>query len=708
MSINSQQEGDLILNDLSIITSQQVRVEIPLLDIIEIGVGESGQSGNVSINSSGNINLNNITIESDTKGDERAGDVTITSLGTISLDDSQLKAITSDDGDAGDITIKTPQDIQLTNESQLQADTEGKGNAGNIEIQAQTLELNQSTSLTTETSGAGKPGTIIIQAKTIDIGENAQISATVTADSTNEEGGGNINIFANSLNISGSLGIFAETAGAADAGTLTLLPYRGVGEQLNAFDPDLNITFTENGFISARTTSTGQGGNINIFAPENIDIIGDGKISVETTGTGNAGEIKIEAQNLTLTEGIAISAETNSAGAAGTIEINSPTVTIGNDASISATALEGATNTAAGGNITINSSDLNISGRLGIFAETAGESPAGTLTLNPYRGVGEQGSRGVGEQLGEFDPNLNITFTENGFISARTKATGDGGNINIFAPENINITGEGRITVETTSTGNAGTINIDTQNLTIAENTTISASTSDSGEGGTININPTQTFELEGQIITETTGTGNGGNIFINTGEMTAPNSTISAKSTDTGNAGDIEITAQENITTGIITSEANNTTETPNGGNISITSEQGQINATQAIQSFSNRGNAGDVTLQAKTDITTDTINSHGQTQGGQITITSETGNIDTSAGTLANYSGGGNGGKVTIEAPSGNITTNNIYTFADADGGEISLKAGGNINLTDNTNIISASEPPEKERGSGGVGKG
>ncbi|MEM1170940.1 MAG: proprotein convertase P-domain-containing protein, partial [Cyanobacteria bacterium P01_H01_bin.35] len=527
--IESQQERDLVLDDFSIITSKQVEIQIPNVDIITVNVGESGQSGDVFIDGSSNINLNNVNIQSDTKGDERAGDVTITSIGTITLDNSNIFAITSDDGDAGNITIKTPQEIQLTNGSQLQADTEGAGNAGTIEIQAQTLDLNQTTSLTTESRGGGKPGTINITANTIDIRENAQISATVTANSTNEAGGGNINIEANNLNISGALGIFAETAGAAEAGT---------------------------------------------------------------------------------------------------------------------------------------------------------------LTLNPYKGVGEE--------LGEFDPNLNITFSENGFISARTTSTGNGGNIEIFAPENINIFGEGSITVETTGTGKAGTINIDTQNLTIAENTTISASTSNSGEGGIININPTQAFQLEGQIITETTGARKGGTITIKTGEMSAPNSTISAKSTNAGNAGSIEITAQNNITTGIITSEANNNTQTADGGNISITSEQGEINATKVIQSFSNQGNAGDVTLQAKTDIITDdTISSHGQQQGGQITITSETGNIDTSAGTLANYSGGGNGGDVTMEAAGGNITANNIYTFADADGGTINLKAGNNINLTENTNIISASEP-------------
>ncbi|GGA30808.1 CHAT domain-containing protein [Okeania sp. KiyG1] len=904
VTIESQPQGNLLLSDSSIITSKQVSIKLSENETIQIDVGATqGQSGPVSILSSGNINLNNVTIESDTKGDQPAGNVNIYSLGNITLDNTDILSTTNAQGDAGQITLETDQNIQLTNSSRLQASTEATGNAGTINIQANNLNLDQNTSLITETTGAGNPGSITIEAQTLDIGQDAQISATVLIGSTstgdgghitintnelnitgklgifaeteasanagiltlspykdnpdldinfsndgfisastsstgnggnifisapenidisgegfiavetsgtgnagiidiqtenltisngvaisastedkgnagqininttnftlekgtslttetnsagkagdieittekltigenaqisatareganNTEAGGNISINANELFISGKLGIFAETAGESPAGTLTLNPYRegnppltppGSGEnppltppRRGNFDPDLNITFTEKGFISARTTSTGDGGNIYIFAPENINISGEGKISVETTGKGNAGTIDIQTENLNLSEQVAISAETNSAGKAGDININSQTVTIGKGTEISATAGEKATNNEGGGNITINTNDLLISGKLGIFAETEGKAKAGTLTLNPYR-EGNPPLAPPPPRRGDGDPDLNITFTENGYISARTFSTGNGGDINIKAPENINISGEGRITVETEGAGNAGTIDIQTENLTIAENTEISASTSDSGDGGRININPTQTFQLEGQILTETTGTGKGGTITINTGEMNAPNSTISAKSTDAGNAGTIDITAQENITTGIITSEANNKKETADGGNISIVSEQGEINATQPIQSFSEGANAGNVTLQAKTDIITNTISSHGQQEGGQITIISETGNIDTSNGDfLANYSGGGNAGNLTLEAPQGNITTGNIYSFADADGGQISIKAGGDINIKENSNIISASEPPEGERGSRGVGRG
>ncbi|MGD1806708.1 filamentous hemagglutinin N-terminal domain-containing protein, partial [Dapis sp. BLCC M126] len=700
-----------------------------------------GDGGNIILFSPEILNITGngqITVSSSGAGD--AGFVEIISPKITLSDGIDITAFTAGQGKAGNINLEGDQ-INIQPNTQILAFTENTGDGGNITVMAaEILNLEADTQLSVETNRGGKAGNIEIITPQLTIGNNAQISATVNIGATSTEPGGNITINTNQLDIAGELGIFAETESTADAGILTLSPYKD--------NPNLDITFTNDGFISASTSSTGNGGNINLTAPESINIKGDGNISVQTTDEGNAGTININTKNLTLSDRVAISAstedkgnagainidtqnltletgtslttETNNQGQAGNIEITTQELTIGENAQISATAREGSSNTEAGGNITINATDILISGRLGIFAETAGETPAGTLTVNPYRIDGGMGRGGEGDPSlthprrgirGEFDPNLNITFTENGFISARTRSIGDGGNINIFAPENINISGEGRITVETEGSGDAGSINIETENLTIAEKTTISAATSNSGDGGRIDIIPSQTFQLEGQIITETTGEGNGGTITIKTGEMTAPNSTISAKSTAAGNAGQINIEAQNNITTGIITSEANNQTETANGGNISIISQNGEIDATKPIQSFSDQANAGDVNLQAKTDITTNTISSHGQQEGGQITITSETGNIDSSNSQfLANYSGGGDGGNVTIEAPQGNISTRDIYSFADADGGQITLKAGGDINITNNSNIISASEPPEKEgeRGSGGVGRG
>ena len=720
VTIESQAQGNLQLNDSSVITGKKIttkaiiEIELPnnkekqitFSGTFDLGNTES-ESGNVFFFSSGNLNLNNVIIESNTKGDQNAGKVNIYSLGDITLSNTDILSTTNAQGDAGEIIIETPQNIQLTNKSKLIASTESIGNAGLIDIEANNLILDKNTNLITETASAGDPGAITIEAKSIDIGENAKISATVLIGSTSAGNGGNITINTNQLNITGKLGIFAETESSANAGILSLSPYKN--------SPDLNIEFSNNGSISASTSSTGNGGNIIIKATDNISLKGKGFIATEASGTGNAGTIEIETNNLRISNGVAISAstknkgdagqikidttdftlkkgtslttESSSAGLPGDIVINTQKLTIGKNSQISATAKKGASNTEVGGYITINANQLEISGKLGIFAETAGKSPAGTLTLNPYKN----------------DPNLSIEFKEQGFISARSTSIGSGGNINIQAPENINIKGEGSITVETRGSGNAGIISIETENLTIAEKVKISASTSESGNGGNININSSQKFQLEGRILTDTKGTGDGGSINIKTGEMNAPKSTISTKSDNVGNAGTINIAAQENITTGILTSEANNKTKKADGGRISIISERGKINATQAIQSFSNGGNAGDVILQGQTDITTNTISSHGQQQGGQISITSETGNIDTSGGNfLANYSGEGNAGDLIIKALQGNITTTGIYSYADSDGGQITIKAGNNINIKDNSNIISASEPPRDSSGS------
>ncbi|MGD1704300.1 beta strand repeat-containing protein, partial [Dapis sp. BLCC M229] len=685
--------------------------------------GAEGQPGKIDIQTGSLEVTNGAQISASTEGIGNAGTINITAQDSVVFDGRSSNGLSSSafsevkpeaEGNAGNISI-TASSLEVTNGGIIDASTKGNGDGGSIIVEAtERFNLDNDSQLSVETNSTGIAGDIKIDTPELNIRDNAQISATAKENATNtDEVGGKITINSNELNISSPGGILAETKGEAPAGTLNLNTYND--------NPDLDINFSNQGAISASTTGAGNGGDINIEAPETIDISGDGKISVETTGAGDAGSIKIETQNLTTTDGIDITAsttgggdagninittnnfdleagtslttETDSSGRAGDITINSETLTIGEGAKISATALENATSTDRTGNITINSNELNIFGELGIFAETQGEAPAGTLKLNTYND----------------NPDLNINFSESGFISARTFSSGNGGNIEIFAPESINITGDGQITVKTEGAGNAGKINIQTPNLTIAENITISAATSDSGKGGSINIDSSQTFQLDGQLLTETTGTGEGGNITINTGSLTAENGIISAKSTETAteNAGSIEITAQENITTGIITSSANNATEAADGGEISITSEQGEINATQPIQSFSEQGNAGDVTLKAKTNVTTNIISSHGQQQGGQINITAETGNIDTSNGTLANYSGGGDGGNVNLTAPQGDITTSNIYSFADGDGGQINIKAGGEINLAENSNIISASEP-SGEQGSGEAGRG
>ncbi|MDE5116249.1 MAG: filamentous hemagglutinin, partial [Trichodesmium sp. St2_bin2_1] len=312
VTIESKTQEPLQIKDSSIITSEQVTVEI-FGEQIQIETGDT-QSGDVFINSSGDLNLSNVTIESDTKSDEAAGDVNIYSIGNITLDNTDIISTTSSKGKAGQITLETDQNIELTNNSKILASTEDIGNAGEINIKANNLTLDQNTRLITETASEGNPGEITIQASTVDIGENAQASATVLIGSSSTGDGGNITIDTNQLNITGKLGIFAETEAGANAGILRISPYKN--------NPNLDITFKNDGFISASTSSTGNGGNIFIKAPENINITGQGFIATETSGTGNAGIIDIKTNNLRISNGVKINASTEDQGNAGHIKIN--------------------------------------------------------------------------------------------------------------------------------------------------------------------------------------------------------------------------------------------------------------------------------------------------------------------------------------------------------------------------------------------------
>ncbi len=114
----------------------------------------------------------------------------------------------------------------------------------------------------------------------------------------------------------------------------------------------------------------------------------------------------------------------------------------------------------------------------------------------------------------------------------------------------------------------------------------------------------------------------------------------------------------------GDITLGDNVTFSTP----VTLRSQNGSINTN----GFTITG-AGNITLIANQGITTGTIINPGQ----QITITSNSGNIDTSAGTLNTSSTTGNGGDITLTSAQGAITTGNLNASGVTGGGSITISA-------------------------------
>ncbi|MBJ7899516.1 MAG: filamentous hemagglutinin N-terminal domain-containing protein, partial [Cyanobacteria bacterium RI_101] len=590
-----------------------------------------------------------------TEGSGASNDLILQTERLSVTDGALISASTASAGQGGSLTINSAERIELRGEgSSLQARTQGAGNAGNITITTPFFTVADGAEASVETTGAGSPGDIFIETNRLDIGANAELSATVTPASTNTQGGGSITLQTSELNISGQLGIFAETQGAAPAGNLRINP--------NDNNPDLNIRFTDDGFISARTAAGGQGGNIDISAPDLIDIRGQGRITAETSGAGNAGSIEFTSQRLNLADGVEVSATTTGTGNAGNISVNTPvnltigansrltaetqsagragditvtaeTISLGTNSELSARATQTSTNQEGGGSINLNASQLNISGQLGIFAETQGQAPAGNLTIRP-----------------ELTPDLNIRFTDNGFISALTTASGQGGNIDISAPDLIDIRGQGRITTETSGAGNAGVINLNSQRLNLQDGIAVSASTSNSGQGGSLTITAPESIRLQGaQLSTQATSAGEAGDINLTTRQLELTENGLISASSDRSRGGNVNLQNLETLTVnqgeisastvdgsaGSLTVNSNQlavnrvslnqgslavkATGAGNSGNLSVNARTVELNNDAEISASTNSGAGESVTL---TNVDTLTLNN-----GSQITATTQTG---------------------------------------------------------------------------------
>jgi len=195
----------------------------------------------------------------------------------------------------------------------------------------------------------------------------------------------------------------------------------------------------------------------------------------------------------------------------------------------------------------------------------------------------------------------------------------------------------------------------------------------------------------------------NGRDIYISAGNggaiiFTSDNGTIDTvgtlKSTSLNrNGGNITLDANGDITTVNIESFSVNG---GNAGEITLKSDNGIIDTTAGIvNSGSVTGNGAKTTISAEGDITTANIASASQEgNSGEILLESHSGDIDTTAGTLNSGTVTGNGAKITVSAE-GDITTATVFSVSpESDSSEISITSNnGKIDTTAGI-LVSASD--------------
>ncbi|MGD1717190.1 CHAT domain-containing protein [Dapis sp. BLCC M172] len=266
--------------------------------------------------------------------------------------------------------------------------------------------------------------------------------------------------------------------------------------------------------------------------------------------------------------------------------------------------------------------------------------------------------------------------------------------------------------------GDGGNITINSQNGAVNSTSYLIFSSSSSNSGS---LNISAFGDIKTESVDSFSASGNAGNVTMNSPTGSINMGFIDSQSYGNGNAGNISLTAEGDIYTGDLFTS---TSGSGRGGNISLISRNGAINTTvnstasvselspetditseeiatrvadggviPNLLSHSSEGIGGDISLTAKADITTYEINSFGDNTGGDVNITSPTGNINTDV----IFSTGENalGGNISIQTQEqGNININHIATYStNGTGGEVLLNSAGNVIIN---NI--ASFGPEK----------
>ncbi|MDJ0744427.1 MAG: filamentous hemagglutinin N-terminal domain-containing protein [Xenococcaceae cyanobacterium MO_167.B27] len=376
--------------------------------------------------------------------------------------------------------------------------------------------------------------------------------------------------------------------------------------------------------INATTFGEGNSGNINVDVSDSIDIVGTGFEEFQELFIRRVFDINnpLDIETL-LNDGTGIFTATNGIGAAGNVTINSTSLQLREGALIgSPTFAKG-----DGGRLTINTTDsIELIGS-GIFN-------------NPFLG-----STGEGNTL-EIK-TLYLTISDGGIISTSTFGSGNGAELIINASDQIDIlralpnslVGTGIFSNSIFGSGDAGNITITTQKLNLQDGGQIISVSGaliegleepirEGGTGGNINIIAYESIEIIGNnnfpsaISSNTFTENNSGNLDIKTNKLIiSDGAAITASTIGSGQGGSVVINAFQSIevfgnsSNGEISSSITSSssgdffpnrrfepnTITGNGGTLSITTEKLLIsdNARVGVNSVAS-GNAGDVNIIA------------------------------------------------------------------------------------------------------------
>ncbi|MEP4077703.1 filamentous hemagglutinin N-terminal domain-containing protein [Haloferula sp.] len=316
--------------------------------------GEGG-GGSITVDVGGKLSLKNGgLIDSSTLSDGDSGKITV-SAANLTIDGENFNFATGITGftenltsmaagQGGDIEVNVPGSIKLLNGGEIDTSSFGFGDAGRISVGMTTpsesilIDKGSATRFTgigSDTSGAGNAGEITLRTNALSIENGGLISTGVffrplfggqgnpISSPPSSGRGGDIEVFANSLSLSGTSlveddGTSAVPNSAIFAGTQMGTSGAGGGITIKALDsiggrPSLQLS---NGAeIAASAEGSGAGGSVEIRYPEGRVLLdSDASISARSGELGGrAGSVTAEAKEIILRSNSSISSTNEAA-----------------------------------------------------------------------------------------------------------------------------------------------------------------------------------------------------------------------------------------------------------------------------------------------------------------------------------------------------------------------------------------------------------
>ncbi len=454
-----------------------------------------GDAGMISLMADGEIHLTGASYSANGGASGAGGQINISSGSKISGGDLNFSATGGNGFAGGSLSISAP----LLEIGSLTADTSGhgSGSAGSIGIggdvisaSAMNLTNNGGGATTVQIAGSVQVDTLAITARGGDDpgknGGNIMITLTdgvhgamiLDASGATSGSGGDITITSLSdLDLASSASMLTSRGGV-DGGNGGFL-YLNANGQMNLNSAQLNVSpqaANGNGgsmYLVTGLDSGAASGALNI----------SGTLSADGAGTGNGGTISITTLNtqsqsdfsVSKTSGFSLSARSGlNGGNGGTINIS------------------------AGGDLDVDGAFLSVAAR-------GGNGDGGNISLTASAiGSGQVGGG-----------NNSVTVT--GLLSAEGSGTGNGGQVNLAAPQ-INILDGSAISTSTTGSGDGGSINVEASGADadlMLGNGSILSARSASGNGGSISLATTRNLSLNGSLVDAGSMLGSGGSIDL-------------------------------------------------------------------------------------------------------------------------------------------------------------------------------------------------